>query len=380
LRTVVSPRPRFGRVDDALEGEIVGRLADQAEIGHGVADLEPLVEARAADDAVVEAERDETVFELAHLEGGAHEDRHVVAQLVLPRCSSRSPRRRRGLPPRNPRPRDRRPSRRPGPAVGEQRLAEPALVVGDQVAGGTEDMGGGAVVALQLDHLGAGKILLEAQDVVDLRAAPAIDRLVVVADAADVLRHALRALGEQAQPHVLSRVGVLVLVDEDVAELVVIVLQDIRMVAEHADRVQQQVAEVAGVQRLQPVLVGGVEFAALAIGEGAGVALRDLRRSGPCSSSCRSCRRTAGPASACRRCPRLDQLLDQPDLVVGVEDGEVGTQAASSAWRRSSFTPIEWKVPSQGMPSAAPPTRTPMRSFISRAALLVKVTARIWDG
>jgi hypothetical protein len=47
---------------------------------------------------------------------------------------------------------------------------------------------------------------------------------------------------------------------------------------------------------------------------------------------------------------------------------------ASSAWRRSSLTPIEWKVPSQGMPSTAPPTRTPMRSFISRAALLVKVT------
>ena len=71
-------------------------------------------------------------------------------------------------------------------AVGEQRLAEPALIVGDQVRGGAEDMGGGAVVALQPDDGGAGKILVEAQDVVDLGAAPAIDRLVVVADAADV--------------------------------------------------------------------------------------------------------------------------------------------------------------------------------------------------
>ncbi len=84
-------------------------------------------------------------------------------------------------------------------AVGEQRLAEPALIVGDEVRGGAEDVGGGAVVALEPDDLGAGKILLEAQDVVDLRAAPAIDRLVVVADAADVRRicavfaHAQRA-------------------------------------------------------------------------------------------------------------------------------------------------------------------------------------------
>ena len=71
-------------------------------------------------------------------------------------------------------------------AVGEQRLAEPALIVGDEVRGGAEDMGGRAVVALEPDDGGARKILLEAQDVVDLGAAPAIDRLVVVADAADV--------------------------------------------------------------------------------------------------------------------------------------------------------------------------------------------------
>ena len=38
---------------------------------------------------------------------------------------------------------------------------------------------------------------------------------------------------------------------------------------------------------------------------------------------------------------------------------------------------MEWKVPSHCMPSTTPPMRAPMRSFISRAALLVKVTARI---
>ena len=71
-------------------------------------------------------------------------------------------------------------------AVGEQRLAKAALVVGDDVGGSPEDVAGRAIVALQPDHLGAGEILLEAQDVVDLGAAPAIDRLVVIANAADV--------------------------------------------------------------------------------------------------------------------------------------------------------------------------------------------------
>ena len=43
-------------------------------------------------------------------------------------------------------------------------------------------------------------------------------------------------------------------------------------------------------------------------------------------------------------------------------------------------TESAWKVPSQGMPSTTPPTRLPTRDRISRAALLVKVTARIWFG
>src|SRR5689334_11531908 len=65
-----------------------------------------------------------------------------------------------------------------------QSLAEPALVVRDQMRGGGQDVAGRAVVALQPDDLGAGKVVLEAQDVVDLRPAPSINRLVVVADAA----------------------------------------------------------------------------------------------------------------------------------------------------------------------------------------------------
>ena len=52
----------------------------------------------------------------------------------------------------------------------------------------------------------------------------------------------------------------------------------------------------------------------------------------------------------------------------------------SSAWRRNILAPMLWNVPSQGMPSIASPTIAPMRSRISRAALFVKVTARISDG
>ena len=176
--------PALGHVDDALEGEVVGRRVDDAQIGQRVADFGALVEARAADHAIGQAERDEAVFELAHLERGAHQDGDLVEQVaaalqLLDLLADRA-RFFLGVP-------------RAGDGdllavdvLGAQRLAEPAFVVRDEVGGGGEDVSGAAVVSLQADDLRARKVVVEAQDVIDLGAAPAVDRLVVVADAADV--------------------------------------------------------------------------------------------------------------------------------------------------------------------------------------------------
>ncbi len=71
-------------VDDALECQIVGRLMDEAEIGHGVADFLALVKARAADDAIGQAEREEPFLELARLEAGAHQDRDLAQRFAVP--------------------------------------------------------------------------------------------------------------------------------------------------------------------------------------------------------------------------------------------------------------------------------------------------------
>src|SRR4051794_32318713 len=71
-------------------------------------------------------------------------------------------------------------------AICEQRLAEPPLVSRDQMRGGSKDMPGRTIIALKAYDLGARKILLEAQDVVDVGATPAIDRLIVVPNAAHV--------------------------------------------------------------------------------------------------------------------------------------------------------------------------------------------------
>ena len=117
-------------------------------------------------------------------------------------------------------------------------------------------MRGRAVILLEPDDLRAGKILLEPQDVGDLGAAPRIDRLVVVADAADVLA----LLREQPQPQILGLVGVLIFVDQDVLEALLVLLEHVAVRAQDRQHVEQQVAEIAGVERLQPLLIGGVEL------------------------------------------------------------------------------------------------------------------------
>ena len=202
----------LGQVHDALEGEIVVGARHDADVGDGVPDLLALVEAQAADHAVGQADGEEALLEGSGLEAGADQDGDAVEALaaLLQRLDGLADGARLLV---------------AVPALGDadllavlalgpERLAEAAGIVGDQARGGGQDVPGGAVVALQPDHLRAGEVLLEAEDVADLGAAPAVDRLVVVADAAD----AVMGLRQQPEPQVLRDVGVLILVHQQVAE------------------------------------------------------------------------------------------------------------------------------------------------------------------
>ena len=207
----------LGTVDDPLEGEVVGRLGDDAQISERVADLGALVEAEAADDPVGQADGDEAVLELAGLELGADQDRGVVeaAAARAGSLSISSPTRRASSGP------SQTPitlTLSPSPTSVHNVLPSRPALWAIRPGGGGEDVRGRAVILFEPDDRRAGEILLEAQDVGDLGAAPRIDRLVVVADAAEVAA----LLGEQAQPEILGLVGVLIFVDQDVFEALLI--------------------------------------------------------------------------------------------------------------------------------------------------------------
>ena len=286
-----------------------------------VAHFGALEEARAAHHRIGDLQHDEALFEGAHLEGGA--DQHggvaIPPSVPAPVFDVVGDQAGFGLSV----PHAAHAHLLAAVGLGPQGLAEPRAVLGDEAGGGGEDVLGRAVVALQPHDLGARKIPLEAQDVVDLRPSPAIDRLVVVADAADVLAR----LAKEPQPQILGRVGVLILVDQDVAKPVVIVGQHVRMLREQGQVVQEKIAEVAGVQGPQAVLIEGVDVLAaparehLAIGGadlfgGEALVLPLVDQSG----------HQLGRPALGVDVLRLDELFEQALLVVVVEDGEARLQ------------------------------------------------------
>ena len=93
-----------------------------------------------------------------------------------------------------------------------QSFAQAVGIVFDHGRGGIENGLRGAVIFLEANELGAGKILGEALQIAGAGAAPAVDGLVFVADDADVLARA----GQQADQFFLRAVGVLKFVDHDV--------------------------------------------------------------------------------------------------------------------------------------------------------------------
>src|SRR5262250_3199114 len=132
-------------------------------------------------------------------------------------------------------------------------------------------MSGRAVVALEPDDLGAaGEVRLESENVVHLCTAPAVNRLVVVADAANTAV----ALSKQAQPEILGDVRVLIFVDQHIEEALLVFFEHVLMLLEQPQILEKQIAEIGSVQLLKPTLIGSVKIARLAIGEGEALAFR----------------------------------------------------------------------------------------------------------
>ena len=135
-------------------------------------------------------------------------------------------------------------------------------------------------------------------------------------------------LGQQAQPQVLDLVGVLIFVDHDIFEALAVLLQHVRVAAQHGQHVQQQIAEVAGVERLQPILIEPIELLPLAIGKA--LVLQRVEVIGAQAlvlPAVDALRQLAGRPALFVQPLSLDQLLQDAQLIVGIDDRIVRLQS-----------------------------------------------------
>ena len=104
--------------------------------------------------------------------------------------------------------------------------------------------------------------------------------------------------------------------------------EHVGVLLEQADAFEQQVAEIDGVQRFEAGLVVGVELLGLAVGIDAGLARRDVGgQQAAVLPVVEHAGEGAGRPALLVDVLGLEQLLDQADLVVGIEDGEIGFEA-----------------------------------------------------
>ena len=103
--------------------------------------------------------------------------------------------------------------------------------------------------------MGVRVVALEFLDIADRRAAEGINGLVRITHHGELAAATALLADEGGDQHVLRVVGVLILVDEHVPEATAVVLRDLRVSAQDADDLADQVIEVHGVRRPEALLI-----------------------------------------------------------------------------------------------------------------------------
>jgi len=142
--------------------------------------------------------------------------------------------------------------------LGPELLGDALKVVANQGVGGGENRRHAAVILLKQGQFVIGPGSHQPLDVGEIRAAPAINRLVFIADHRQPPG---RVAGQHLCQPVLHRVGVLKLIDQDVGIAFLIAAQDAGVALEQQHRVQNQIIEIDGVGRQQAALVDHINIA-----------------------------------------------------------------------------------------------------------------------
>ena len=226
------------------------RVRDDLQIGHDVLHLAPVEETARADDAVRDLSLTKCLLQHARLVIRAEKHRKVLPRSLFGEV--------RGLHLLRNHVRLLLLILRDDDAHGltlfiaaPQALRAAARVVFDQAVRRVQDRRRAAVVFLQLHDVRVREEVLKLRDVRDLRAAPAVDALVIVTHHADIVGRGHQRL---QKPH-LERIRVLELIHHHVVMPRLHLLAHVGVFFEQFDAEQQQIVEIHHVARAHLVLV-----------------------------------------------------------------------------------------------------------------------------
>ena len=196
----------------------------------------------------------------------------------------------------------------------------------DHGVGRVQNVLGGPVILLQPDGAGALVLFFKAEDIPDVRAAEPVNALVVVAHHADVVILPHQQTGQQ----VLQMVGVLILVDQDIAELLPVVRPHIGAALQQPDRVQNDVVEVQRIGVTQLFVVKCVYFThsdAAPIVDLFPLLAKSLRRLHLVLGPGNNTQDLPGRKALFVQRKLLERVLDNPLAVVRIVDGKAAVEA-----------------------------------------------------
>ena len=227
------------QVDHSQEGSVLVRVHQQLEVGHDVLDLGAGEKRGAAGDAVRNAVGHQRLLEdarlmVAPIEDGVILEPGAVHKLVAHHLGGDALRfvllilgeQHFEL--------------HPLIQFGEERLVIDVRVVGDQDVGALEDTSLGTVVLLQLDQLEAGEIFAQQHQILRLGTAPGVDGLVIVpyhgkaGSLTDDLLHQF----------VLAGIGILILINQQVTDLVLPALAHLLITLEQQSRHHDEIVKI----------------------------------------------------------------------------------------------------------------------------------------
>ena len=129
--------------------------------------------------------------------------------------------------------------------------------MGDDGVGHVQHRLGAAVILFKAVDLRLGKVLREIQNIVDVRAAPRVYTLVLIAH-----HEQIALLAQITRDQVLAAVGVLIFIHQDIAETVPVTVAHFRKAFEEKCRQRSQIIKVQGGALSERVVVADPQLAA----------------------------------------------------------------------------------------------------------------------